>query len=144
MNLSRAPSRRDVFNDARMKILSEHGSLRTRLCETLTMEQAAAAGDATAAHDLPGQIIFCLAGLKSHIGFEESLLVPILTASGHSGEAATLMQRHLDQRTRLSRLIDRVSSQRGCPKVTAELSALVDEVFADMADEEVKLLHATI
>jgi hypothetical protein len=146
MTLSKAPSPHDLFTAARTQIFSEHGALRARLGETLSVGDAAAGGDRAAVAELPRLVICCLAELKGHLGFEESVLVPLLAASGQSGktDAASLVRTHRDQRERLGRLIERATSAREPPLLAAELRSLVDEVFTDMAEEERNLIRAQI
>jgi hypothetical protein len=130
MTLSKAPSPRELFNAARTQIFSEHGALRAHLGETLAVGEAAVSGDPTAAAEFPRLVICSLTELKSHFSFEESLLVPILAASGPAGkaEAVSLVRTHQDQRERLGGLMERASSASDTPPLTAELRKLVDDV----------------
>jgi hypothetical protein len=146
MNLPRDPSPHELFNAARTKIFLEHGQLRSRLGEALAIVDGAARGDSAALAELPRVVICSLADLKSHFAFEESVLVPLLAASGSVGksDAVELVRGHADQRERLGALVDDVDRSRASPALAADLRRLVDDVFTDMADEEAKLIRSEV
>jgi hypothetical protein len=145
MTLSRSPSPQDLFNNARRKIFCEHGTLRAELMSALAVSDAAARGDAAAVEQLPSAVIQALVGLKSHLGFEEAVLVPILSATGAAGRAYAdaLLQQHREQRARLHRVVERAGAGESSA-LRAELRGAVEEVFAEMADEERVLVQAEI
>jgi hypothetical protein len=146
MTLSRMPTPSELFNVARTEIFAQHGELRTQLGRALSYGDAAASGNRAARDMLPQVVIASLAELKSHLAYEESVLVPILAASGQTGraDAVAMVRQHKEQRDRFDDLVDRAGVDADADTLSATLRAVVNDVLTDMADEEQQLARDEI
>lgn len=146
MTLSIIPTVEEIFQAARHQILAQHEGLRPHLRRALEIAQAAARDDPDAVDVLPSQIMLLLAELKSHMAYEESVLLPILAGNGALGpeQCEVLMREHAQQRDEFSALFELARGKTDPAGLARALQILVGAVLADMAQEEQRLAHERI
>jgi iron-sulfur cluster repair protein YtfE (RIC family) len=145
MPLTVMPTPREIFESAREEILRQHTVLRPHLLGAVAAGHAAAGGGAHPG-TLPSLIILLLAELQSHMGYEESVLLPIFRANGVSGpgQASAVQSDHARQRDEFTALLQLARTADDPPGLAFALASLVDDVLDDMAQEEVHLAGLTI
>lgn len=147
MTLPRIPTPDDLFHAARSEILLQHEALRRYLWMSLEIAETVVVGGGPGpSAQLPTQVTFLLGQLKSHLAFEESVLLPLLRAQGAAGEAeaTAVVAEHERQRLEFARLIELSSTGKDLPALGLSLQLLVEALLVDMTFEERKLLRCKI
>lgn len=145
MPLARNPTAGDLFSAARTHILAQHEDLRRRLLSAFAAVDAASSEDPEAVDELRLVGVMVLSQLKSHMAFEESVLLPLFAASAPPGPSAAsaLVDEHRRQRAELTRLID-LCADGERSALCEDMRALIADVLADMAVEERTMLALVI
>ncbi|HEY0706847.1 MAG TPA: hemerythrin domain-containing protein [Polyangia bacterium] len=137
MTLPVTPTPTQLFAAARANILVQHDDLRERLHGAMATARAAGRGDATARADLSPVIVLIIGALGNHMGYEESVLFPVLRGKGDAGRAqmAAIQADHKRQRAEFATLLE--LAREGDPDALAlVLQSFVADVLIDMDSEE--------
>lgn len=134
------PAPREIFESARRQILCQHGAIRPHLLKVLESARAAVRGEVDGS-DLASLIILSLGELDSHMAFEESVLLPILTCNGRAGrhDAETMRRDHQRQREEFAALLILARDTKDLTGLAIALQSLVAGVLIDMVGEEAHL-----
>lgn len=130
----------------RKRILHEHVALRSKLEELSAAVASLEAGNTRSTSHALDLAAALYIDLRAHIDHEDALLVPVLRDADAWGKvrADQLAHHHAQQRAVFSEASLR--AQKGAPvsAVAVWLRNLIDELNADMADEERELLTVEV
>jgi hypothetical protein len=133
-------------DEARSTIFAQHETIRMLLKAAAAVANLAAGGNRRTAEVLPLYFANVRAALEFHLATEERLLLPILAADPPLGpeRALRLAAEHDRQREELAAATDALAGPDGLAVAGRRLCRLVDELLADMADEERWLLSRDV
>jgi hypothetical protein len=134
-------------DEARTRILTQHGTIRMLLRAAGTVADLASGGARRVADLLPHYVESVRDALEQHLAFEDGTLLPILDADPPLGpeRAERLRSEHRRQRAELALLArDREEIAVRPAAVAQRLRALIDAFLADMEEEERLLLTRNV
>ena len=119
----------------RSEVLEQHETLRALMSRALDRTHAEQRGDfielAHLAHEIRRRF-------RTHVAFEERVLVPVLTSADVWGpeRVRNLLDEHADQRAQLDALIAGIEGGWERPQIARALDALARDILRDMLEEE--------
>ena len=134
-------------SEVRRSVLSDHQKLREQLTKLEQLSRAALAGTHLPPGALRGEAKALLAGLASHMSWEDRYLAPVLLEADAWGDlrCAQLAEDHREQRNLLEYVLRQLHDE-GRPEsiVAGDLLDLVTLLRDDMNDEESALLQESL
>jgi iron-sulfur cluster repair protein YtfE (RIC family) len=133
-----APMARVDARTARRGILWQHERIRELLGKASAIAESALDGDAQSTPAVAIIIGDLYSTMEAHLGFEERVLLPLLTedSARDAKRAEQLMADHRRQREVLDAIHREARAQPQLPMLAAKLAFLTSWLLTDMEEEE--------